>query len=78
MRINDSVSGMVELTWNHVKHPQLEQTWLSQKKEPLCHLQEGVNKESVTIPFAVERALTKCLRERNLRNVVEWAVSTRL
>ena len=48
------------------------------KKEPLCHLQEGVNKESVTIPFAVERALTKCLRERNLRNVVEWAVSTRL
>lgn len=45
------------------------------KKELWCHLQDGDNRESVTIPFAMERALTKCLLKRNLKNFVECASS---
>lgn len=69
-----------ELTWNHVKHFQWEQKWLltKKKKELWCDLKDGDNRESVTIPFAMERALTKCLSGRNLKNFVEWAVSSRL
>lgn len=48
------------------------------KKELWCDLKDGDNRESVTIPFAMERALTKCLSGRNLKNFVEWAVSSRL